>query len=211
MSLWTLGRESGQSMPLKAGLSPQESRPAPPPPPAPGVGPGVGSRLRLYAAGSSPAAASSAAAPSPESQANNMAAAIAGLTSFIPAESVTLFVAATNVFNSWKTDSDGLFLWSFGILLVLSPVFYFATAVGTARSEGRKFSFNWKIRWRLVAFFIAFIIWGFAISFETLNAVLHMFRVTLDATAAAHLREGWSLAVILTSFLLSSVDRLVPE
>jgi hypothetical protein len=188
LSILTLAATSVQDMPL--------GHPAPggTPPPAPVViaAPGL----------AGPAAAS------PAQQANVVTNAIASLTSFIPAETLTFFVAIAGIIQGWKTpteDEHGYFLAAFILFLVLSPAFYIVAAIATAKSTGKTFVVSGKFVWRMAALLIAFVVWSCAISNDTFAALLGLLGF---APTLPHLRDILSIAVLLTSALLSSIDNL---
>ena len=145
--------------------------------------------------------------------ANSALTAIAALTTFIPAETITLFVAVTGIVAGWKTatnDEHGAFLAWFIIFLCVSPLFYLVATITTARTSGKTFAITPKFVWRFIALMIAYIVWACAISNDTLLALLDYFHLTLDQSTLDHLRDVVSIVVLLTSGALSAVDGLFP-
>jgi hypothetical protein len=140
--------------------------------------------------------------------------AVASLTTFIPAETITLFVAVIGIVAGWKTasnDEHGAFLSWFFVFLCVSPLFYLVATVTTARTSGKTFTITPKFVWRFVALMIAYIVWACAISNDTLLALLGFFHFTPEQQSTLdHLRDIVSIVVLLASGALSAVDGLFP-
>lgn len=157
------------------------------------------------------AIAAPAAEPAAQQPASALANAISSLTTFIPAETITLFVAITGIVSGWKTPTNpetNAFVGWFLALLVISPVFYVVSTILTARAASRKFTITASVVWRFAALMIAFVVWACAISSDTLTAIL--LRLNIDANLP-HLRDIVSIIVLLTSAVLSTIDGLFPQ
>src|SRR5579862_979468 len=148
MSIFRLATTTVQRMPPAAGggARPQVVPPAggvaPPPPGAP------------------PAPAPVAQPPAPGA----MGSAIAALTTFIPAETITLFVAVSGIIAGWKTSpsdhtQDGALVVSFFLFLALSPLFYVVATIIACRAQQKEFTITPRVIWRFIALMIAFVVW----------------------------------------------------
>ena len=134
-----------------------------------------------------------------------------GLTKFIPAETLTLFVAVTGIIAGWKTPADsqtGSFLTAFFVFLVLSPLFYVVATIVALRPSGKEFAVSPRFVWRFIALMIAFIVWSCAISNDTSLAVLSLFHLSDPYN---HVRDIVSIGVLIASSVLTALDGLFPE
>jgi hypothetical protein len=178
---------------------------------APGGDPPAGPPGVVARAGEPPAEGALPAAQQPPAQPSDpLAAALNGLTKFIPAETLTLFVAITGIIGGWKTATDpqtGAFLTSFFIFLALSPLFYVVATIVALRQTGKPFSLSARFAWRFIALTIAFVVWSFAVSSDTSLAVLGLFHVSDPNN---HIRDIVSIAVLITSSVLTALDGLFP-
>lgn len=168
-------------------------------------------RLAIQGASAMPLPAGAAgAAPAPAvPAADQLAAAIQAITSFIPAETITLFVGVASIVASWNTHY-GL-VWWFIICALISPLFFVVASINAARSAGRTFTLDGRFVWRLLALLIAFVIWATAVSPQTLDQV-----ATWLGWAAGNpqspdnhiLHDASSIAVLFTSPVLTAIDSL---
>jgi len=74
--------------------------------------------------------------------ADSIKSALSTITKFIPAETITLFVAVAGIVSGWKTADkaanaqDPAFLTCFVVFLVLSPLYYVTSLIIAARTKG---------------------------------------------------------------------------
>jgi hypothetical protein len=149
--------------------------------------------------------------PAPAPAFDPLVAAMNGLTKFIPAETLTLFVAVTGIIAGWKTPADAQtasFLTAFFVFLALSPLFYVVATIVALRPSGRPFVASPRFVWRFVALMIAFIVWSCAISNDTSLAVLSLFHLSDPYN---HVRDIVSIGVLIASSVLTALDGLFPE
>jgi hypothetical protein len=149
--------------------------------------------------------------PAPPPAFDPLVAAMNGLTKFIPAETLTLFVAVTGIIAGWKTPADpqtASFLTAFFIFLALSPLFYVVATIVALRPSGRPFVASPRFVWRFVALMIAFVVWSCAISNDTSLAVLSLFHLSDPYN---HVRDIVSIGVLIASSVLTALDGLFPE
>lgn len=161
--------------------------------------------------GGAPPPAPPAVAGAPAPAGGALASAITAITAYIPAETITLFVAVTGLIAGWQVPAgparDGAFMTTFYVFLMISSIFYVIATIIAGRSAGRACTITPKSIWRFVALTVAFVVWSCAVSSDTTTALVDTWKINVDVV---HLRDIVSIVVLITSGVLSALDGLFP-
>jgi hypothetical protein len=136
---------------------------------------------------------------------DKVAKAVNALTTFIPIEGVVAFTFGTAVVKWLGGDGNGLRAL-FWIVFALSLLFYVYGAVKAARENapGHVVYRDLYFWWKLVAVAIAFVVWAFGISAETLAAFFPGTAGKPDPFVSS-----FPVIVTATSPILTGIDGLL--
>lgn len=127
------------------------------------------------------------------------------LKKFIPGEAVALFVPGVTIFKGWGDAAPRALITWFFVVLVLSVLFYLVAAATPAKAgDPVRIPNGPYFWWKLVALFIAYVVWALAFSTETQHALLAPF--THSTNADPHIGDVLGILTLVASPVLTVFD-----